>query len=143
MTATPKEQIELEINGDSCTKTPITNKPQVTTPIDAKQIHSRYIGFFCVSICIICWIAEAELEPLLTAHSFQKPYFLNYLSSSSLILMIIPYFIMLSAETLKDKFRKNRKQILNELSNINALSAKKIMNYHSFPTKPISPTFTL
>eukprot|EP01084_Bolivina_argentea_P310510 537341_1 len=93
----------------------------------SQSCHSRFIGFICILLCIITWIGMAETEPLLFAHTFQKPYFLTYLATSSLMLMIIPYFIL----NIRDKIKtKSNKRIMNELTSINTIK-NRVLNYRT------------
>eukprot|EP01084_Bolivina_argentea_P056437 103304_1 len=94
------------------------------------RLHSRLIGFVCVVICIVAWISMAEIEPLLFAHSFQKPYFLNYIATCSLMTMIIPYLILHTVDTVRTKLRDNKRRIITEFTSINSFT-NRFANYRT------------
>eukprot|EP01084_Bolivina_argentea_P126579 224104_1 len=76
-----------------------------------QRFHSRVIGFICVLLCVITWIGMCEIEPLLFVDTFKKPYFLNYCTNSSLIFMIVPWFIVniMEKAKVKNKSQPNMK----------------------------------
>jgi len=82
---------ELGLNAPTQSTSSITTKP-----VSISNFKSRSIGIVCVTICIITWIAIAELEPVLfagTAFS-EKPFFLQYVANSMLILCIVPWAVL-------------------------------------------------
>eukprot|EP01083_Nonionella_stella_P068542 182107_1 len=84
----------------------------------------------------------AEIEPLLFAHSFHKPYFLNYIATCSLMTMIIPYLMAHTADTLRAKVKENKRRIMTEWSSINSCK-HKFVNYRTIQSTSTSNTSQL
>ena len=121
-------QPDLSIN----TKSETNDKNRPPSPASSKSVpisdlKSRCIGCFCVLICVISWIAIAELEPVLFAGtSFSdKPFFLQYTANSMLMLCIIPWAIL----KVVDRTPFARNQILDE--SLIMLNTENVPSYQS------------
>jgi len=150
--STPKLEIEMETKEvsillkDAPLKSTQVSPPMMACkPVPTLDMQSRCIGIVCILVCICTWIGMAELEPVLFAGTpfAEKPFFLQYVANSCLMLCIIPWCVLETIGRMRRHFQVDSDTITRGGDTVGGRYRSKSLSQRNYRKRTMSESTSI